>query len=262
MPPSIASLTPLDLLTAALAAFTLLLVAATVYMGREMSKARLLSVQPELALHITMISKMVAAPALTNIGAGAALEVDVRIDFVPAAVGASALDSRRWRTRLIVPGERHVFMPPLTDPGRAPSFEAFARSYDAIRVEGTFRDRLGRHHEINEEIADLGSVQGMGAGAKHLFEGDALGDAVAELRGPLDRIALAADGLMQRPAPAGNPYRVRVRRAIRQLLGLPHVTAGGFVSDVWWGPEGQRREQHRQRVARFRIGRALQRWLG
>lgn len=83
-PLALASLTTLDYLTGGLALFTLLLVAATFYMGREMTKTRRLSAQPQLALHITMIGKMVAAPALTNIGAGAAVGVDLRLVFVPA----------------------------------------------------------------------------------------------------------------------------------------------------------------------------------
>ena len=76
-------------------------------------------------------------------------------------------------------------MPPLTERGSVPTFEEFARSYDAVRVDGTFRDRFGRQHQMSEEASDLAGVQRLGAEAKHLFDGDVIDDAVAELRGPL-----------------------------------------------------------------------------
>ena len=198
-----------------------------------MTKTRRLRAQPQLALHITMIGKMVAAPALTNIGAGAAVGVDLRLVFVPAGDGAEV--SRGWRTRLIVPGERHVFMPPLTERGSVPTFEEFARSYDAVRVDGTFRDRFGRQHQMSEEASDLAGVQRLGAEAKHLFDGDVIDDAVAELRGPLDRIAKAADSLTQGRQIAHTSPLTRLRSRVRHLLGIPNVTADGFVADVWWG---------------------------
>lgn len=61
-------MTTLDFLTAALAVFTLLLFGATVYMGKEMRATRRLSIQPQLVLALTMISMMVAAPALRTSG--------------------------------------------------------------------------------------------------------------------------------------------------------------------------------------------------
>lgn len=251
----------LELLTAALAMFTLLLVLATVYMGKEMRATRRLAIQPQLVLDLTMISKMVAAPVLTNIGAGAAVDVDLKLVFVPTP-GAKDV-ARAWRTRLIVPGERHVFMPPLTAQGEAPSFATFAERYESIRVVGSFRDRFGAKQEFDERVDDLPAVQQLGAEAMHLYEGDAFDRAAKSLSEPLTNIAQSLQVLTRHSEQRKHRIsrQARLRRAVRHAVGLPDVTESGFVAEQWWGPEGRDREQRRQRVAKFWIGRAAQRWL-
>lgn len=251
----------LDLLTAALVVFTALLFAATVYMGKEMRATRQLAIQPQLVLSLTMISKMVAAPVLTNIGAGAAVDVNLKLVYVPTAGGDDV--ARGWRTRLIVPGERHVFMPPLTTSGQAPTFANFAERYQSMRVVGSFRDRFGVEHQLDEAVDDLPAVQRLGAEAMHLYEGDALDRAAESLREPLAAIAQSADVLAHQVGQRAEqvPRQVRLRRAARHAVGLPDVTESGFVADESWGQEGRDRDARRQRVAKFRIGRAAQRWL-
>lgn len=256
------AVTTLDFLTAALALFTLLLVGATVYMGKEMRATRKLNVQPELALDLTMISKMVAAPAITNIGAGAALDVDLRIEFVPVGSGAAVM--RGWRTRLIVAGERHVFMPPLTPDGQAPQYEDFARSFQTVRVIGSHRDRLGTRHELRQEVSDIAAVQRLGAEAMHLYEGASFDRAAADLGKPLNRIAEVLSASAKRAAELSTPRPPTLARAkdrLRRFVGLPQTSESGFVEDVWWGPQARQREARRQSVARFWVGRVVQRWL-
>jgi len=253
--------TTLDLLTGALAVFTLLLFGATVYMGKEMRATRRLSIQPQLVLALTMISKMVAAPALTNIGSGPAVDVELKIVYTPTADDDDV--TRGWSTRLIVPGKRHVFMPPLNAHGQAPGFEEFAGAYRAIRVVGTYRDRFGAEHELEEHVSDVAAAQRLGAEAMHLFEADAVERAADQLNEPLKKVAQSLERLAGQAEQTNGraPALARLRRAARHLVGLPDIAASGFVADVWWGPESHAREQRRKRVARLWIGRLVQRWL-
>lgn len=253
----------LDVLTGALAIFTLLLVAATVYMGKEMRATRRLSIQPQLVLDLTMISKMVAAIALTNIGAGAAVDVDLEIIFTASADGEDV--KRGWRTRLILPGERHVFMPPLNADGHVPAFADFAQAYRAIRVVGSFRNRFGAEHELDEAVADVPTAQRLGADAMHVFEDRAADRAAERLSDPLKTIAQSLEVLVGVGHSKDTVQRVsmltRSRSAARHFVGLPNVTTDGFVADQWWGPEGHQRRERQQRVAKWWIGRLVQRWL-
>jgi hypothetical protein len=60
---------------------------------------------------------------------------------------------------------------------------------------------------------------------------------------------------------ASRAVTARATRYLRRLVGLPAISPDGLVADVWWGEEGRRRNRRRERVARYRMGRAMQRLL-
>jgi hypothetical protein len=69
-------------------------------MLRELRATRALSVRPRLALSIRMVSPTQGFLAITNIGPGTALAVDLTLRFEPLG------EERPWRAPLLSPGER------------------------------------------------------------------------------------------------------------------------------------------------------------
>ena len=129
------------------------LVAVTIYyalqtraMAIEMRSTRLLNVAPRLALGIAMPAPTFGQLTVTNVGAGAALDVDVELIFNPAP-GVPG-DTRRWLEHLVLPLERHVF-----DPGAdVHSMDDFIARYPTATLRGSMSDPLGGEHSVDETI--------------------------------------------------------------------------------------------------------------
>ncbi len=100
------------------ALLTLALVAVTIYyaiqnyrMVGEMAKARRATIRPTLAIEFHRIGPTAITVAVRNVGPGAALDIDVRMIYVPAR-DSGELVERRWRRKVLMSGEQYDFFPP------------------------------------------------------------------------------------------------------------------------------------------------------
>jgi hypothetical protein len=146
------------------------LVAETEQSRADAQAARALALQPDLRIDLTLITKMTAGVRLINVGQGPALDVQVTLTFEPRPGTDTVVDSRPWRTNVILAGEDHVFAPPMREQRVAASFETLAAGYHRLGMNGTMRDLLNRTHSIEAVVEDVPARQQEGADALHLYE--------------------------------------------------------------------------------------------
>jgi hypothetical protein len=132
--------------------------------------ARELALQPELALDLTMITKVTAGARVINVGQGPALDARLTLTFEPRPGTGIEVDARPWQTNVVLPGESHIFGPPMAEPNVAPSFATLADSYERITLQGSVRDLLDRTHTVEASVEDLPARQREGAAALHVYE--------------------------------------------------------------------------------------------
>jgi hypothetical protein len=170
-------------MTVLTAVFTAVLVLVTCYYAwqtnrlvDEMRKDRRERATPRLALDLRSEGAAFAPPSICNLGLGPALDVDVTMVFVPrdAAADLSGLQfvTRRWRTRLVAPGERERFTPPMDAAGDPLRMGELARVFRSVRLAGTCRTTFGETVKIEEELVDLGELWELAKGSKHLVDND------------------------------------------------------------------------------------------
>jgi len=118
-------------------------------MVSEMRAARQLALLPKLAIGLRFLGPTVVEVQVTNVGPGAALEVDVTMTFPPADPDAPVPDARRWRWNVIAPGESLEFLAPEDD------FHVLAKRFASIKVTGSMRVAFGNTHKVDETFVDL-----------------------------------------------------------------------------------------------------------
>jgi hypothetical protein len=209
----------IEWLTAALVAITAYYAWRTQQMVREMRHARELSVRPILAIELRFIAPNFADLAITNAGAGPAVDVDVELVAEPTATSEHERDARRWRTSVLAPGGSHEFAPPA-----GLNMEDFAREFACVRVQGTLRDALGEQREVEAEIADLADTWKRMGAANQLWKDDptdkatrALVKPLGELQRELRAIRRVATGEHSRAMQESRRRRRRRLRAARLL---------------------------------------------
>lgn len=153
--------------------------------------ARELALQPELALDLTMTTKVTAGVRVINVGQGAALDARLTLTFEPRPGAGTEVDARPWQTNVILPGESHIFGPPMAEPNVAPSFATLADSYERITLRGSVRDLLDRTHTVEASVEDLPARQREGAAALHVYEEAPIRKVGRELNKTLNSIARA-----------------------------------------------------------------------
>ena len=140
------------------AILTLCLVGITFYyaiqnrrMVAEMKEARDATILPKLAIDLHALGPNVVALAIKNVGPGAALDIDVRTEWVPA-FSSLEVAGKRWRKNLMAPGERAVLFPPGDLGG---NLGPLTEKYGEVRLRGEMKDVNGRVREVDEAFEDL-----------------------------------------------------------------------------------------------------------
>lgn len=118
-------------------------------MVSEMEKARRQALMPKLALSFRALSANIIVPSIKNVGAGAALSVDVQLIYEP--VDDAPRVERRWRANVIPSGGQHDFVPDKDLRGELRPPE----NYRALRLVGSMRDALGYSQGVDETFEDL-----------------------------------------------------------------------------------------------------------
>lgn len=176
-------------LTTALVGITAWYAKRTSDMVEEIQRSREAEAEPKLVLDLQGVGPMVVFPALVNVGVGPGLNVDAALTFFDAA--GVQIDSRRWRTGLVMPGERRRFFPPDDDTGHVPSIDSLAARVAQIRLSGQVMDRLGRTHVLDYGIDNLREWRDLLTGAKEEFlipTDEKIASEVTKLRERLERL--------------------------------------------------------------------------
>jgi hypothetical protein len=135
-------------------------------MNQEMQRARSAQFRPKIVLSVIGQSGPVIAPRLTieNVGAGAALAIDVVFAFGPAFAGPgpvlmpdTASDEAplpaRWRYPLLKPGTGLVISNAVIAPfAGSTGLYHNARELKTVRLAGSCSDALGNVHDIDETL--------------------------------------------------------------------------------------------------------------
>jgi len=138
---------------------TLVLVGITAYyawqnrqMVQEMRATRSLQVLPKLALQWHGVGPTVSFIRIVNVGPGPALNVDLKLRFVPHDQ-TNPIDERTLQSNLIAPGEHWDVIP-----GRngVPDMERLAAQFDRIELSGSCEDALAEPHSVCDALSDIG----------------------------------------------------------------------------------------------------------
>jgi hypothetical protein len=139
--------TALLVLTGVLAFATLVYAGFAGWAAYEMRASRQLSIRPSLALMVVPYSPTGGHLALTSLGPGTAVDVDVTIRFDPLG------ESRPWRTDVLRPGDRVEFLFPGPQAGAPPfDFAELGGHNVHVRLTGSMKDVEGEAHEVEDEI--------------------------------------------------------------------------------------------------------------
>lgn len=139
------------ILTAALVAVTAFYAWQNRKMVSEMKKARDAAILPKLALDFHPIGPDVVDLAIRNVGPGAAIDIDIRTEWVPVDASAPA-PGARWRRNIMSPGEEvQLFLPTKGDR----NLKALSETYKEVRLVGAMADAAGNPHEVDERFEDL-----------------------------------------------------------------------------------------------------------
>jgi hypothetical protein len=120
-------------------------------MVKEMQQARYATILPKLALEFHRLGPMVVDLAIRNVGPGAALDIDVEVEWVPAHASDS-IKGVAWRRNLLSPGEQIELFPPGDLNG---NIDTLPETYKEIRLHGTMVDAGGREHLVDESFGKL-----------------------------------------------------------------------------------------------------------
>jgi hypothetical protein len=116
----------------------------------EMVAQRKHSVRPHLVLELYWIGPLHVDIRLRNVGQGPAMDVSVRLEFVP--FGSGHPDVRLFEVSVLEVGRYHDFFPPNNA-----SAENLANRYESIRVSGRSADVYGDPVSVADAITDLRS---------------------------------------------------------------------------------------------------------
>lgn len=142
------------ILTAVLVAITAWYAKRTSDMVNEMKQSREAEAEPKLVLDLQGVGPTTVFPALVNVGAGPGLSVIATLSFLDSE--GSLVECRRWRTPVLMPGDRRRFFPPDDANGQLPNIDSLSQRVARIQLAGLVMDRLGRTHHLDYTIEDLG----------------------------------------------------------------------------------------------------------
>ncbi len=173
-------------LTAVLVAVTAYYAWQTYRMVEEMRQDRRERATPKIVVDLRSEGAGFVPPSVVNVGLGPALDLDLTMTYVPyegANLEGIGYVTRRWRSRLVAPGERHRFLPPTDPVGQPLQMERVAEVFRAVRLTGTCRASFGDTLLVDEEVSDLAEVWELAKGSWHLVDHEADERIVKELKG-------------------------------------------------------------------------------
>lgn len=213
------------------AVLTAVLVAVTAYyawqsyrMVEEMRQDRRERATPKVVVDLRSEGAGFVPPSVVNVGLGPALDLDVTITYVSRpGTDVTGIDyvTRRWRSRLVAPGERHRFLPPTDAVGQPLDTDRLAELFQAVRLEGTCRASFGETLGIEEEVGDLAEVWDLAKGSWHLVDQKPDESIVKELKG----IAKVLAKLVAKPT--------------REELRRSREASKALLDEYFASPEGQ-----------------------
>jgi hypothetical protein len=139
---------PTEVLTLALVVVTIYYAWQTRQTVAELRRARSASVLPRITVSIRTLSAGVGWVKLSNVGPGAALDVDARMTLIPNGWEIP------WRAHVVAPGEYHEFIPtPADDPNAQLGYlDRLIERFDHIHLVATYKDALGGSYTTDESI--------------------------------------------------------------------------------------------------------------
>jgi hypothetical protein len=205
---------PSDLIIAGL---TLALVVITAYYAlqtrqtvEEMRRARGIAVLPRLVISIKVLGAGNGWPQITNVGPGAAIDVDARMTLEPSGPDVP------WQSHVIAPDEAHeLFVPNADKPGQTfYRIDELTSRWTHLHLVATYRDALGGIHRTDErvEIREWWAIV-QAARERLTYEPlDEIGKELKKISGHLQTIASEARTLRQRDEPDAWVWESRVRK--------------------------------------------------
>jgi hypothetical protein len=139
------------LLTAALVLVTAYYAWTNRRVVQEMKAARDATLLPKLALDFHRLGPNVVDLAIRNVGPGAALDIEVEVEWVPVDASTNA-PTIPWRRNLMSPGEQVELAPPGELNG---NLDVLPGAYRDIRLRGTMKDAAGKRYVVNEIFGDI-----------------------------------------------------------------------------------------------------------
>lgn len=130
-------------------------------MVREMAKTRAIAVLPKLSLSWEMLGPVNPVPAISNVGPGPALDVEVAITYVPIDGSSEDPIVVRWQSNLMVAGERNEFLTPEGAGGSMMQTEELADRFLEVRLSGSCSDALGEVHRVEDVLNDIAAWRKM-----------------------------------------------------------------------------------------------------
>lgn len=195
--------------TSATAAATNALVASTNALVCETERARLAAVLPVLAINIDWWGEY-AFVVLHNVGPGAALDVDVQLEFVADQKEEVYGDAfRLWRTNVMPSGVRHRFSPPRNSSGQSMTADELAHVVNTITLSGTVKDSLGMEHRVSNVIPAFRALLASEKLSERQLEGfdpierisrhlKEVNDHLANLVGTAERLGFAVEATLEK----------------------------------------------------------------
>ena len=139
----------------AIIALTLVLVLVNIWYAlqvrqtvAEMRRARGAAVLPELVIGIHAPGAGAGWPEITNVGPGAAINVDARISYLPDG------PTTEWHEHVVAPNQSIELFPPKPDAPNESLYylDEMTALFTHIRLRAVFRDALGDPHEADHTI--------------------------------------------------------------------------------------------------------------
>lgn len=117
----------------------------------EMKAARDAALLPKLALEFHRLGPNVVDLAIRNVGPGAALNVDVHVEWLPADQAASPTRVH-WRRNLFSPGEQAELAPPGDLNGNLGHLPTLFRD---MLLTGSMQDATGKPYAVDEAFGNI-----------------------------------------------------------------------------------------------------------
>ena len=182
----------IEILTAALVLITAYYAWQNRAMVREMRQARGVPLLPKVVPTLRLLGAGHCLPRITNIGPGAATDVDVNVGFAPGG------PVRRWISPIVVPGEIHDFY--IQEESQTPDLtiaDQLITKYSQLTLQGSYKNVIGESFTVDETV-DIKELWELAKSSQHLQpQEDPLAKRMKELHGELKGIHKALERMVR-----------------------------------------------------------------